>query len=65
MSEGLADVLGEGRRLHVDASVLALHLAGDARYLASTRRLLGALADGETSATTSSLTVSICDTRCA
>ena len=59
MSEAarLRDALAETTRLHVDASVLALHLAGDSRYTPLTRVLLEILAAGDLSASTSSITI--------
>lgn len=54
---GLDGMLDGARRVHVDASVLALHLAGHSRFTPMTRRLLAALADGGTTGSTSSLTI--------
>lgn len=53
----LREVLSAATRLHVDASVLALHLAGDSRYTPLTRAILGMLADDELRASTSALSV--------
>lgn len=55
--EGLRSVLETATRAHVDASVLALHMAGDARYTPLTRALLEMLADGDLAASTSALSV--------
>ena len=53
----LRDVLSAATRLHVDASVLGLHLAGDSRYTPLTRAVLEMLADDELRASTSALSV--------
>lgn len=59
MSDGAAlrEVLTSAIRVHVDASVLALHLTGHARYTPLTRMLLGLLAEEELSATTSAISI--------
>ena len=43
--------------MHVDASVLALHLAGDRRFTPLTRAVLGMLAEDELRASTSALSI--------
>lgn len=53
----LQSVLRSAIRVHVDASVLALHLTGHRRYTPLTRMLLGLLAEDELSATTSAISV--------
>lgn len=53
----LRDVLGAVTRVHLDASVLALHLAGDPRFTPLTRAVLGMLADDELRASTSALSI--------
>ncbi|MFW6084169.1 MAG: type II toxin-antitoxin system VapC family toxin [Gemmatimonadota bacterium] len=55
--EKLRSTLASASRVHVDASVLALHMAGDRRYTPFTRALLEMLADGEISASTSALSI--------
>ena len=58
MSEGtLRAALAEVERVHLDASVLALHLAGDRRYVPLTRTLLEMMAAGELAGSTSALSV--------
>lgn len=57
MSEALDTLLEDARTVHVDASVLALHLTGDTRFVPLTRRLLAALAEGDVAGTTSALTI--------
>ncbi|MGI9038911.1 MAG: type II toxin-antitoxin system VapC family toxin [Gemmatimonadota bacterium] len=53
----LRGVLTSAIRVHVDASVLALHLTGHGRYTPLTRMLLGLLSDDELSATTSAISI--------
>lgn len=55
--ERLREVLGAVPRVHVDASVLGLHLAGDRRFTPLTRAVLGMLADDELRASTSALSI--------
>lgn len=54
---GLRRVLGSASRVHVDASVLALHLTGNARFTPLTRALLEMLAGEEISGSTSAMTI--------
>lgn len=54
---GLRAVLARVARIHVDASVLALHLTGNARFTPLTRAVLELLADGGLRGSTSSLSV--------
>jgi len=54
---GLRAVLSRVVRVHVDASVLALHLTGNARFTPLTRAVLELLADGGLRGSTSSLSV--------
>ncbi len=54
---GLRDVLAGVGRVHVDASVLALHLAGNARFTPLTRAVLELLADSRLSGCTSALSI--------
>jgi len=49
--------LSDAGIIYLDAGVLALHLAGDARYLPLTRSLLGGLREGEYSGFTSAVTL--------
>lgn len=53
----LRSTLASASRIHVDASVLALHMAGDRRYIPLTRTLLEMLAEGELSASTSAVSI--------
>lgn len=53
----LRDVLARVGRVHVDASVLALHLAGNTRFTPLTRTVLELLADGRLSGCTSALSI--------
>lgn len=53
----LRSALASASRVHVDASVLALHMAGDRRYTPLTRTLLEMLAEGELAASTSALSI--------
>lgn len=53
----LRSVLVSATRVHVDASVLALHMAGDRRYTPLTRTLLELLAEGDLAASTSALSI--------
>ena len=53
----LRSVLESAGRAHLDASVLALHMAGDQRYTPLTRALLEMLAEGELAASTSALSI--------
>ena len=58
MSEAeLRRALEAVERVHVDASVLALHVAGDRRYVPLTRTLLSMLAGGELSGSTSAISI--------
>jgi len=45
-ADGFRAVLDQAHRVHVDASVLALHLTGNARFTPLTRLLFERLADG-------------------
>ena len=54
---GLSDVLRGVGRVHVDASVLALHLTGNRRFTPLTRSLFEMLADGTLSGCTSALSI--------
>ena len=49
--------LSEAGVVYLDASALALHLAGDPTYLPLTRLALGAIRDGELSGLTSALSM--------
>lgn len=53
----LRSALASASRVHVDASILALHMAGDRRYTPLTRTLLEMLAEGELAASTSALSI--------
>lgn len=53
----LRSALEAASHVHVDASVLALHMAGDGRYLPLTRALLEMLDRGELTASTSALSI--------
>jgi predicted nucleic acid-binding protein len=53
----LRKVLNEAGVVYVDAGVLALHLAGDTRYLPLTRVVLGGLRDREFTGFTSSISL--------
>lgn len=50
-------VLAEAGVVYVDAGVVALHLAGDPRYLPLTRTVLGGLREGEFTGLTSAITL--------
>ena len=54
---GLRAVLSRVVRVHVDASVLALHLTGNARFTPLTRAVLELFADGGLRGSTSSLSI--------
>ncbi len=56
-ARGLRSALASAERVHVDASILALHMAGNRRYTPLTRALLEMLAEGEATASTSALTI--------
>lgn len=51
------EALSDAGIVYLDASVLALHLTGNAKYLPLTRALLGGLRDGEFEGRTSGITV--------
>lgn len=53
----LRSVLTEAERIHVDASVFALHLLGHPRYLPLTRMLFGLLSQDGVRASTSAVSV--------
>ena len=53
----LRETLASARRVHVDASVLALHLAGSRRFTPLTRAVLELLAGGRLQGSTSALTL--------
>jgi len=53
----LRETLASARRVHVDASVLALHLTGSARFTPLTRAVLEMLAAGRLQGSTSALTL--------
>lgn len=53
----LREALHESGIVYVDAGVLALHLAGNERYLPLTRVVLGGLRDGEFTGRTSSISL--------
>lgn len=59
MSSGqtLLDVLATATRIHVDASVFGLHMAGSDRYVPLTRALLKGASDDMFAASTSTLTI--------
>ena len=54
---GFGEVLDRVSRVHVDASVLALHLTGNGRFTPLTRVLFERLADGALSGSTSALSI--------
>ncbi|MBT8462591.1 MAG: type II toxin-antitoxin system VapC family toxin [Gemmatimonadetes bacterium] len=56
-SEDFRVVLSDAGIVYVDAGVLALHLAGDPRYLPLTRVILGGLRDREFAGLTSAITI--------
>ena len=53
----LRETLTEAGVIHIDASVLALHLTGDRRYLPLTRGILTGMADGAFEGRTSSMSL--------
>ncbi len=53
----LRSVLTEAERIHVDASVLALHILGHPRYLPLTRLLFSLLSEDRVRASTSAVSV--------
>lgn len=53
----LVDVLASASRIHIDASVLGLHMTGDPRYTPLTRSLFDLLAGGDLTASTSAVSV--------
>ena len=53
----LRSVLTEAERIHIDASVLALHLLGHPRYLPLTRMLFSLLSQDRVRASTSAISV--------
>lgn len=54
---GFREVLDRANRVHVDASVLALHLTGNVRFTPLTRLLFEKLAEGALSGSTSALSI--------
>lgn len=56
-ADGLRRTLDGASRVHVDGSVLALHVAGAPRFLPLTRALFEVLADGTVSGATSSISM--------
>jgi predicted nucleic acid-binding protein len=56
-NEALRKALSDAGIVYVDAGVLALHLAGDPRYLPLTRVILGGLRDREFTGLTSAITI--------
>jgi predicted nucleic acid-binding protein len=57
VTDSVASRLGEGRLVHVDARVFALHLLGDPSVLPLTRDLVRGIRDGGIKAQTSVLTL--------
>lgn len=56
-ANGLRRVLGSVAKVHVDASVLALHLTGNSRFTPLTRAVLAMLAGDDLSGSTSAMTL--------
>jgi predicted nucleic acid-binding protein len=53
----LRDALSEAELVHIDASVLGLHLMGEPRYTPLTRMLFESMAEGRVRAATSAISV--------
>jgi predicted nucleic acid-binding protein len=54
---GLREVLARVARVHVDASVLAQHLTGNARFTPLTRAVLELFSDGRLAGSTSAMSI--------
>ena len=56
-SDRLQEILTEAERVHIDASVLGLHLMGHSRYTPLTRMLFGLMSESHVRARTSAITL--------